>query len=120
MELTIDNDFLSANARLLIIEGEIDVYTSPSLREQVSSLALTGINDLVIDLAKVKFLDSTGLGVLIGALKRMREAGGNLYLIAPAARILRIFEITGLDKSFDICTTLEEAKTKVSPAVENA
>jgi len=96
----------------LEIEGEVDVYTSPELKQHLVKLAEGGVKRVIINLSKVQYLDSTGLGVLIGGLKRLREGEGNLVLVGPGMRILRIFEITGLDKIFDIYPTEEEAAAK--------
>lgn len=112
MNLTINTRIPNETTRILEIEGEIDVYTSPQLKQEIVKLAEGGVKHLIINLSKVEYLDSTGLGVLIGALKRLREAGGNLVLVGPALRILRIFEITGLDKIFDIYATEEDAAAK--------
>lgn len=96
----------------LEMSGEVDVYTAPELKQAIVQYADQGVKRLIINLAEVQYLDSTGLGVLIGGLKRLREADGNLVLVAPGMRILRIFEITGLDKIFDIYPTNEEAAAK--------
>jgi len=97
---------------LLGIEGEVDVYTSPQLKQEIIKLAESGVKRLIIDLSKVEYMDSTGLGVLISGLKRLRESEGNLALVGPGVRITRIFEITGLDKIFDIYQTEAEAAAK--------
>lgn len=102
---------------VLDIAGEVDVYTSPQLKHDLMQMAERGVKYVVVNLAKVEYLDSTGLGVLIAGLKRMREAGGNLALVGPGMRIQRIFEITGLDKIFDIYTTEEEASVKEGVAL---
>jgi anti-sigma B factor antagonist len=81
------------------VEGEIDVYTAPRLRE------------LVVNMEKVEFLDSTGLGVLVGGLKRVRAHDGSLDLVCTQERILKIFRITGLTKVFGIHDTVDEAIT---------
>ena len=96
----------------LEIEGEVDVYTSPELKQHLVKQAEAGVKHVIVNLSKVEYLDSTGLGVLIGGLKRLREGEGNLVLVGPGMRILRIFEITGLDKIFDIYPTEEEAAAK--------
>jgi anti-anti-sigma factor len=77
------------------------------------SRELLEAKELVVDLTKVDYLDSTALGVLIGGLKRMREVEGNMVLICPSPRIRRVFEITGLDKIFDIYNSQEEAQEAV-------
>lgn len=84
------------------VTGEIDVYTAPKLRETVVAAIEQGHTRLVIDIERVAFLDSTGLGVLVGALKRVRADNGSLDIICTSERLLRIFEITGLDKVFGL------------------
>jgi anti-sigma B factor antagonist len=91
------------------VGGEIDVYTAPQLRERVVELVADGKVDLVLDLSGVEFLDSTGLGVLVGALNRVRAQDGSLALVLTQERILKIFEITGLRKVFPIHATVGEA-----------
>ena len=85
---------------VLQVTGEVDVYTAPMLRERIRDLAAKGVVHLIADLSRVDFLDSTGLGVLVGGLKRLREHGGSLALVISTPRILRIFQITGLTKVF--------------------
>jgi anti-sigma B factor antagonist len=94
------------------VTGEIDVATAPQLRESLHEVIARGNPTLVLDLLAVTFLDSTALGVLVGALKRCRELGGELSLILTDARIMKIFEITGLDRVFPIVDTLSAAVTK--------
>ncbi|MFW3474119.1 STAS domain-containing protein [Streptomyces microflavus] len=91
------------------VGGEIDVYTAPKLREQLVELVNDGSYHLVVDMEGVDFLDSTGLGVLVGGLKRVRAHEGSLRLVCNQERILKIFRITGLTKVFPIHTTVDEA-----------
>ena len=91
------------------VTGEVDVYTAPMLRERIRELAAKGTVHLIADLGQVDFLDSTGLGVLVGGLKRLREAGGSLALSMTAPRILRIFQITGLTKVLAAQRSVTEA-----------
>ena len=93
------------------VTGEVDVYTAPMLREQIRELAAKGAVHLIADLGQVDFIDSTGLGVLVGGLKRLREAGGSLALVISAPRILRIFQITGLTKALPARRSVEDAIT---------
>ncbi len=99
---------------LIDLEGEIDVYTAPDLKQQIINLLDSGVRHVIVNLTNVEYLDSTALGVLIGGLKRLRERDGTLDLICPNPRIKRIFEITGLDKIFDIFSTEDEALKKKS------
>ena len=91
------------------VEGEIDVYTAPRLRELLIELVNTGFYQLVVNMEKVEFLDSTGLGVLVGGLKRVRARDGSLDLVCTQERILKIFRITGLTKVFGIHDSVDEA-----------
>lgn len=92
------------------VGGEIDVLTAPKLREAVVDAVGRGRLNLIIDVQKVDFLDSTGLGVLVGALKRVRADGGSLDIVCTHARLLKIFEITGLDKVFGLHESVEAAR----------
>ena len=91
------------------VTGEIDVYTAPLLREVLDKQVAAGRIDLVVDLEKVTFMDSTGLGVLVGRLKLVRGQNGTLRIVSAQDRILKVFKITGLDKVFHIYPTVEEA-----------
>lgn len=93
--------------------GEIDVATAPPLRDRLQALSSSGKPTVVVNLLGVTFLDSTALGVLVGALKRCREAGGNLPLVIDEPRILRVFEITGLTGVFSIFDSIESAVESV-------
>lgn len=86
------------------VGGEIDLSTAPRLREQLHELIDAGSARLVIDLQAVRFLDSTALGVLIGALRAARERGGDTHLVCGPGRVAKVLEITRLDQAFDIFT----------------
>lgn len=87
---------------VVVVGGEIDVYTAPKLRDKISELVAEGHHDLLIDMEGVDFLDSTGLGVLVGGLKKVRAEDGSMELICSQDRLLKIFRITGLAKVFTI------------------
>ena len=91
------------------VYGELDVATSPTLREQLIRLVGEGRSQLVLSLDGVDFLDSTGLGTIISALKRVRTHDGDIRLVCTQARITRLFEITGLDKAIPLLPTLDAA-----------
>lgn len=91
------------------VTGEVDVYTAPRLRESLLELVDEGHYDVIVDIRGVEFLDSTGLGVLVGGLKRVRQHDGSIQLVCSQERILKIFRITGLTKVFAIRETVEEA-----------
>ena len=108
MELSL-NHRTEGDYTVLEVGGEVDVYTAPKLRERLVELVGDGHHRIVVDMSKVEFLDSTGLGVLVGGLKRVRQHEGRLALVCNQERILKIFRITGLTKVFPIYDTLEEA-----------
>lgn len=91
------------------VTGEVDVYTAPQLDEALSALVEGGNNKLIVDLSGVEFLDSTGLGVLVKALKRVRENDGSLAVVATTDRISKVFRITGLDAAIGLHGSVDEA-----------
>jgi len=98
-----------AEHTVLEVGGEVDVYTAPRLRERLIELVEGGARHVVVDLGRVDFLDSTGLGVLVGALKRLRSAGGSFGLVCTKEPLLKIFRITALDQVFPLYETVEAA-----------
>jgi len=109
MNLKVETRTPQDGVAVIGLTGEVDVYTSPRLKQEIVDLLNQGQTKIVVDTTKVEYLDSTGLGVLIGGLKRARERDGDLRLICDSPRILRIFEITGLTKIFDIHRNEAEA-----------
>jgi len=94
---------------VLSVRGEVDVYTAPRFRERLIELVGEGKHHIIVDLEGVDFLDSTGLGVLVGGLKRLRSHDGDLFLVCTQSRILKVFEITGLTKVFSIFGSVDAA-----------
>ena len=94
---------------VLAVHGEVDVYTAPKFRERLIELVSNGQHKIVVDLEGVDFLDSTGLGVLVGGLKRVRSHDGDLVLVCTQRRILKVFEITALTKVFAIHDSVDAA-----------
>ncbi|MEJ5186990.1 MAG: STAS domain-containing protein [Candidatus Geothermincolales bacterium] len=97
---------------LVSLVGEVDVYTAPKLKDAINSLVERGRYHIVVDLEKVVFLDSTGLGVLVGGLKKVKSNEGELGIICNQERILRVFRITGLTKVFPVYRNRDEIPTK--------
>jgi anti-sigma B factor antagonist len=94
---------------VLHVGGEVDVYTAPRLRERLTELMDSGARKMIVDLGTVEFLDSTGLGVLVGAHKRLRASGGSLALVCTREPLLKIFRITALDQVFPLYSSVEAA-----------
>lgn len=91
------------------LHGEIDLSNHAELRAGLNDLIVGGAVDLVLDMSGVTFLDSTGLGALIGTRRRVHAFRGSLAIVLTDDVTLRVFEITGLDKVFDLHTTLDSA-----------
>ncbi len=110
MDIKVQVRGLDGGAYIVDLGGEIDVYTSPKVKDAITELIDQGHYFLVINLEKVRYIDSTGLGVLIGGLKRVREHGGSVNLVCTNPQIRKIFDITGLVKIFGIFEDEESAK----------
>ncbi len=93
----------------VVVRGEIDVATAPTLREHLYAAVDRSSGPVIVDLLGVTFIDSTALGVLIGTRERAEQRGTGLRLVVEEARIIKIFEITGLTELFSIVPTVAEA-----------
>lgn len=94
----------------LTLKGEIDVYTAPTLKQELVALIEGGCVNVIVDLGGVAFIDSSGLGVLVSALRRARERDGSVRIVCSRDSVLKIFRITGLDKVFPIFSDISEAR----------
>jgi len=93
---------------VISVGGEVDAHTAPAVREAVDDRIRPGAR-VVVDLSDVTFLDSTGLGVLVTSLKRLREVDGSLDLVVASPRVLKVFTLTGLDVVIPIHETVDAA-----------
>lgn len=98
-EVEVDRD---RQPPVVVVRGEVDVATAPAVLAELHRLLDAGVAHIVVDLAAMEFIDSSGLGVFVGALRRIRDAGGRLELVnlQPGAR--RVFDVTGLSETFGI------------------
>jgi anti-sigma B factor antagonist len=94
---------------VVALAGEIDLSNHAFLRTTLNDLIVDGAVHLVLDLTGVTFMDSTGLGALIGTRRRVHAFQGSLAIVLTHDAILRVFQITGLDNIFDLHDTLEGA-----------
>ncbi|MEV5413568.1 STAS domain-containing protein [Thermopolyspora sp. NPDC052614] len=101
MELNVSTRSTTGYA-VMAIAGEIDLYTAPRLQAEFARLLENGPARIVIDMSGVEFCDSTGMNVLLSALKRMRERGGQLEVAAPRPAVRKILQVTGLDSVFTV------------------
>jgi anti-sigma B factor antagonist len=103
---------------VVAVRGEVDLATAPALKNRLLELVADGVREIVVDLTATEFLDSTGLGAVVAAYKRVRAHDGHLRLVATSARVKRVFEITNLDRVVPIFTSVEEACAAPPPAHE--
>jgi anti-sigma B factor antagonist len=97
------------------VTGELELATAPRLRQQIVSLIGAGRSHLVIDLGGVDFIDSVGLGVVVGALKRCRTHGGDLVVVGAEPRVRSLFEITRLDEIIEMHPDVDKALAAIGP-----
>ncbi len=109
MELEITSE-RSGDVCTMTLQGEVDVYTAPQLKEAIIELIESGCPRILVDLEGVGFIDSSGLGVLVGGLRRAKERDGAIRLVCTREHVLKIFRITGLDKVFAIFPDAEGAR----------
>ena len=94
---------------IVAVSGEVDVYSAPALKDNITEILQSGVTTLIVDLSGVAFLDSTGLGALVEARAATSDAGGSLPLVCSQERILKLFTITGLDGVFTIYPNIGDA-----------
>jgi anti-sigma B factor antagonist len=95
---------------VVTVSGDIDMSTAPDLDDHLTELSDGGSRDIIVDLGKVDFLDSSALGALVGVHKHIAAAGGSLKLVCSHPKIERIFAITRLTEVIPVFLTLDEAQ----------
>lgn len=101
---------------VLFVYGEIDVLTAPKLHQALEELISESPSSLVVDLANVTFIDSTGLGTLVVAHRHLEERGGKLRLVSVPERVVEVLEVTGLLSRFHIYPDVEAAGSLPEPS----
>lgn len=113
IEFGIDDERVDEATHVLVVHGEVDLFTAPEFNERISALIDAGVQRVVVDLTDVSFIDSSSLGVLIGAHKRLAAEAADgepgLIVVCSNRAIVSTFQITGLDQVFRIVTTREDA-----------
>ena len=113
MNFHIQDEAVDDTTHVIELGGEVDLYTAPEFKERMVELIESGKKQIVVDLSKATFIDSTTLGVLVGGVKRLRTNDGELSLVCSDRNITKIFEITGLDRVFTIYPTRAEALEQI-------
>jgi anti-sigma B factor antagonist len=100
-----------AGVLTLAIEGELDLATAPQVREPLEASIDGGTTRVVVDLRTCGFIDSTGLGILLRAAKRLEELDGGMALVSTDPQIRRLLELTMIDRTIPVFETREQALT---------
>lgn len=115
MRLAIETADVAPGVCVVAPAGELDLYTSSDFESELSRVISNGAERVVVDLTQTTFIDSTALGVLLGALESLRARGGRLSLVSADEAVLRVFEVTGLHRIFEIRGSRAEALADVEP-----
>lgn len=99
---SLSTEALDDHSQLVIVSGEVDLFTAPELKQRLLDAIDAGSQRLVVDLTETTFIDSSGLGTLIGARRRLSEREGRLIVVSTNPAIDRTMELTGLDQVFPI------------------
>jgi anti-sigma B factor antagonist len=91
------------------VSGEVDLFTAPEFKQRVTAPIGAGVDHVVVDLMEATFIDSSSLGVLIGAHRRLKSRGGRLVVACAEEAIIKTFRITGLDTVFTLTDSVEAA-----------
>jgi anti-sigma B factor antagonist len=107
--LAISTEQPEPNVAIVGLKGEVDLYTCPELKEELLRVIRDGATLVVVDLTETTFIDSTGLGVLIRGVERLKTEGGRLAVVCVDPNMVKVFEVTGLDRVLSIYPTRDEA-----------
>lgn len=107
-DFSLTEDRPASGAHVVAVAGEVDIFTAPELKRAIGGAIDGGAREIVVDLTETRFLDSTALGVLIGAVKRLRPMEGRLVIVNTEPSTAKTFEITGLDQIFTIVESRDE------------
>lgn len=116
--MRIQTKALTTEGALFILEGELDAYTGPGLREDLTRSSGEGARWLFIELSAVSYIDSVGLGILVGAAKRVLAENGGLAVVAPRPNVLRVFEISGTRELLNVAGDLPAAAQRLGCPAE--
>jgi anti-sigma B factor antagonist len=109
-----------AGVHIVNVSGEIHLSTAPSFREQLNAVIESGGAMLVLDLSGVEFIDSTGLSVLLNGLRLVNQRHGRMALVCANPTVMRLFQITCLDATFDIFEDRAAAIARVTQPAEGS
>ena len=116
--VSLSDEAIDEHTQVVRAQGELDLYAAPEFKRRLADTIEAGKTRIVVDLTEAAFMDSTALGVLIGALKRLRVRDGALAVASEQPTILRILGITGMDQVLDLHATADEALAAVASGKE--
>ena len=109
IEFAIDDHRAGEDTHVVAVSGEIDLFTAPEFKQRMGQPIDDGVQRLVVDLSQTTFIDSSSLGVLIGAHRRLKQSNGSLVVVCDNDTIVKTFKITGLDGVFTLVRSLDDA-----------
>jgi anti-sigma B factor antagonist len=109
IEFEIADRRVDARTHVISVSGEVDLFTAPEFKQRVTAAIDGGAERVIVDLSSTVFIDSSSLGVLIGAHRRLKGRGGALIVVCENEAIVKTFRITGLDGVFTLVPSLSDA-----------
>ena len=109
IEFGIEDRRIGDSAHVIAVSGEVDLFTAPEFKQRVTAPITAGIDHVIVDLTRATFIDSSSLGALIGAHRRLQQRGGWLAIVSDTEAINKTFRITGLDAVFTIVNSVQTA-----------
>ena len=109
VDFAIEDRRIEDNAHVVAVSGEVDLFTAPEFKQRVLAPIAAGVDHVIVDLTQTTFVDSSSLGVLIGAHRRLQQRGGRLVVACDNDAIVKTFRITGLDGVFTIVNSVQAA-----------
>ncbi len=109
IEFAIEDRRIGDNTHVVAVTGEVDLFTAPEFKQRVMAPIAAGVEHVIVDLTRTTFIDSSSLGALIGAHRRLKSRGGRLVVACNSEAIVKTFRITGLDGVFRLVDSVEAA-----------
>jgi anti-sigma B factor antagonist len=109
IEFAVEERRVGDDTHVIAVSGEIDLFTAPEFKQRVMAPIAAGVDHVIVDLTETTFVDSSSLGVLIGAHRRLKSRGGRLVVACSSDAIVKTFRITGLDGVFKLVDSLDAA-----------
>jgi anti-sigma B factor antagonist len=109
IDFGISDRAVDADTHVVSVSGEVDLFTAPEFKQRVMAPIAAGVDHVIVDLMNTTFIDSSSLGVLIGAHRRLKARGGRLIVACDNESIVKTFRITGLDGVFRLVDSVEAA-----------